>query len=29
MSWSSSTGSNKENGAVNYVLAHLEFEAVP
>jgi hypothetical protein len=25
----SSTGSNKENGAVNYVLAHLEFEAVP
>ena len=23
------TGSNKENGAVNYVLAHLEFEAVP
>jgi hypothetical protein len=24
-----STGSNKENGAVNYVLAHLEFEAVP
>ena len=25
----SSTGSNKENGAVNYVLAHLEFDAVP
>ena len=25
----SATGSNKENGAVNYVLAHLEFEAVP
>jgi hypothetical protein len=25
----SSKGSNKENGAVNYVLAHLEFEAVP
>jgi hypothetical protein len=25
----SSTGSNKENGAVNYVLAHLEFGAVP
>jgi Protein of unknown function (DUF1549)/Protein of unknown function (DUF1553) len=25
----SSTGSNKENGAVNYILAHLEFEAVP
>ena len=25
----SSTGSNKANGAVNYVLAHLEFEAVP
>jgi hypothetical protein len=24
-----STGSNKENGAVNYVLAHLEFGAVP
>ena len=24
-----STGSNKENGAVNYVLAHLEFDAVP
>ncbi len=24
-----STGSSKENGAVNYVLAHLEFEAVP
>src|SRR5439155_20388376 len=23
------TGSNKENGAVNYVLAHLEFGAVP
>jgi hypothetical protein len=23
------TGSNKENGAVNYVLAHLEFDAVP
>jgi hypothetical protein len=23
------SGSNKENGAVNYVLAHLEFEAVP
>jgi hypothetical protein len=23
------TGSNKENGAVNYILAHLEFEAVP
>jgi Protein of unknown function (DUF1553)/Protein of unknown function (DUF1549) len=23
------TGSNKENGAVNFVLAHLEFEAVP
>ena len=25
----SSTGSNKENGAVNYILAHLEFGAVP
>jgi hypothetical protein len=25
----SSSGSNKDNGAVNYVLAHLEFEAVP
>jgi hypothetical protein len=25
----SSSGSNKENGAVNYVLAHLEFDAVP
>ncbi len=25
----SSTGSNRENGAVNYVLAHLEFDAVP
>jgi hypothetical protein len=25
----SSSGSNKENGAVNYVLAHLEFGAVP
>jgi len=25
----SSTGSNKENGAVNYVLAHLAFDAVP
>jgi len=25
----SSTGSNKDNGAVNYVLAHLELEAVP
>ena len=25
----SSTGSNKENGAVNFVLAHLEFDAVP
>jgi hypothetical protein len=25
----SATGSNKENGAVNYVLAHLEFGAVP
>jgi len=25
----SSTGSNKENGAVNYVLAHLEFDAAP
>jgi len=25
----SSTGSNRENGAVNYVLAHLEFGAVP
>ena len=25
----SATGSNKENGAVNYVLAHLEFDAVP
>jgi Protein of unknown function (DUF1549)/Protein of unknown function (DUF1553) len=25
----SATGSNKENGAVNYVLAHLEFKAVP
>jgi hypothetical protein len=25
----SATGSNKDNGAVNYVLAHLEFEAVP
>jgi hypothetical protein len=25
----SATGSNKENGAVNYVLAHLESEAVP
>jgi hypothetical protein len=25
----SSTGSNKDNGAVNFVLAHLEFEAVP
>ena len=25
----SATGSNKENGAVNFVLAHLEFEAVP
>ncbi len=25
----SSKGSNKENGAVNYVLAHLEFGAVP
>ena len=25
----SSTGSNKENGAVNYVLAHLDFDAVP
>ncbi len=23
------TGSNKENGAVNFVLAHLEFDAVP
>ncbi len=23
------TGSNKDNGAVNYVLAHLEFDAVP
>ena len=23
------TGSNKENGAVNFILAHLEFEAVP
>jgi hypothetical protein len=23
------TGSNKENGAVNYILAHLEFDAVP
>jgi Protein of unknown function (DUF1549)/Protein of unknown function (DUF1553) len=23
------TGSNKENGAANYVLAHLEYEAVP
>ncbi len=23
------TGSNKQNGAVNYVLAHLEFDAVP
>ncbi len=23
------SGSNKDNGAVNYVLAHLEFEAVP
>ena len=29
MSWSPSSGSNKENGAVNYVLAHLEFGAVP
>jgi Protein of unknown function (DUF1549)/Protein of unknown function (DUF1553) len=25
----SSKGSNKDNGAVNYVLAHLEFDAVP
>src|SRR6202041_3479874 len=25
----SSSGSNKDNGAVNYVLAHLELEAVP
>jgi hypothetical protein len=25
----SATGSNKENGAVNFVLAHLEFDAVP
>ncbi len=25
----SGTGSNKENGAVNFVLAHLEFDAVP
>lgn len=25
----SSSGSNKENGAVNFVLAHLEFDAVP
>jgi hypothetical protein len=25
----SATGSNRENGAVNYVLAHLEFDAVP
>ena len=25
----SASGSNKENGAVNYVLAHLEFDAVP
>ena len=25
----SSTGNNRENGAVNFVLAHLEFDAVP
>ncbi len=29
MSWCRPPGSNKENGAVNYVLAHLEFDAVP